>query len=334
MMHGRTAIVGATGLVGARLLEIARNAAVPGNQLGLFASSASAGHPVLYRDTELVVEDLANCNFSSFRGVLFCIGDELSARYVPQALDAGCLVVDKSNAFRMNPEVPLVVAGVNDAAVDGESRLAANPNCTTIVLCHALAPLAAAFGLKSVWTATYQSVSGAGRDAAAGLLAETTELIESFSGAPAQPGNPETIGFNVLPAIGAMDDSGRCSEEAKLINETRKILSSPALHVIAHTVRVPVTVGHAVAVTVELETQASTAELQAKWRDAADLRYLETGMPTPAGSARHDQVEVGRLRQEDSAGRLFSFFACGDNINIAAALNGWRIYQLLAAAFK
>jgi aspartate-semialdehyde dehydrogenase len=333
-MNGRIAIVGATGLVGAKLLEIARNAAIPGDQLGLFASSASAGQPVLYRDTELVVEDLAECNFGSFRGVFFCIGDELSASYVPQALDAGCLVVDKSNAFRMNPEVPLVVAGVNDAAVNGESRLAANPNCTTIVLCHALAPLAAAFGLKSVWTASYQSVSGAGRDAATGLIEESAQLIESYGGAPAQPGNPESTGFNVLPAIGSMDEAGRCSEEAKLINETRKILSARALPVTAHTVRVPVTVGHAVAVTVELDTAASTTELQAKWRDAADIRFMESGLPTPAGSAQHDQVEVGRLRQEDAAGKLFSFFACGDNINIAAALNGWRIYRLLAAAFQ
>lgn len=333
-MDGRIAIIGATGLVGAKLVEIAGKAGVPGEQLALFASADSAGRPVKYRDADLTIEDLVNCNFGTFGAVLFCIGDALSASYVPQALDAGCLVVDKSNAFRMSPEVPLVVAGANDAAIDGNSRLAANPNCTTIVLVHALAPLAEKLQIKSIWAASYQSVSGAGRQAAMDLLDETQELLKAYDDVPALPGNASSIGFNLQPAIGGIDTSGRCSEESKLINETRKIFGLPGLHFVAHTVRVPVTIGHSLAVTVELEQEAEPNELKALWQDCANVKYMDGGMPTPAGAAQHEQVEVGRLRQEDAGGRVYSFFAAGDNINIAAALNGWRIYQLLAAAFE
>lgn len=323
----RIAIVGATGLVGARLLSLAGRE--PEIEVGCFASASSAGKTVTCGERSITVQALADCDFAAYDAALFAIGDELSAEYVPRALVAGCAVVDKSNAFRLTPDVPLVVAGVNDAAVTAQSRLVANPNCSTIILAHALAPLEQGFGVRRVFAATYQSVSGAGAAGVARLAEELTAGPPPARVAEGAPVDAEGYAGNVIPQIGGLDELGRCGEEAKLVEETRKILGRPDLPVVAHSARVPVVVGHSIAVTVELDHAADEAAIRGAWQSSAYLTVMGGGLPTPAGSARHDNVEVGRLRRESGVENGWSFFISGDNVNIGAGLNGWRILQLL-----
>jgi aspartate-semialdehyde dehydrogenase len=328
----RLAIAGATGLVGQQLLRIIQAQGPKIGELGLFASSHSAGQVQHWLGREWTVRDLAHCDFAQYDLAFFCIGDELSAKYVPEALAAGCAVVDKSNAFRLDPAVPLVVSGVNDAAITAESKLVANPNCSTIILAHALAPLLRSFGLERVWAATYQSVSGAGGPGVEQLAVELAQ-----AGAPsAMLERPElgTGGFayNVVPGIGRLDSLGRCGEEAKLVDETRKILAQPGLIVIAHAARVPVVIGHSIAVTVELGQSVTEAGLINTWQAAPDVRYMGGELPQPIASARHDRVEAGRLRPEPQLKHGWSFFVSGDNLRLGAALNGWRIMQRMLDA--
>ncbi|MCH7472536.1 aspartate-semialdehyde dehydrogenase [bacterium] len=331
-MDLRLAIIGATGLVGRELLRIIESKQPPLSALGLYASADSAGAIVRALAEDIEVRPLVECDFSKYDAALFCVGDELSLKHVPAALDAGCSVVDKSNAFRLDPGVPLVVAGVNDDAVTANSRLVANPNCSTIVLAHAIGPLAARFGIARLWVATYQSVSGAGRRAVEGLRRQVEQPGICDSLLAREPGLESGLAFNVIPSIGEIDELGRCSEEAKLCEETRKILGMAELVVIAHSARVPVVIGHGIAVTVELEQPASEEGLLSAWRESSHLRLMEQQLPTPLSAARHEQVEVGRLRQEGQLENGWSFFVCGDNLNIGAALNGWRILGLMQMA--
>lgn len=328
-MATRIAIIGATGLVGRQLLSIMEQKGLPAEGLGLYASESSEGMGVGYRGAMLTVSGMSRCNFSEYSAAFFCVGDELSTRYVPQALGAGCVVVDKSNTYRMAEHVPLVVPGVNNKAIGAGCKLVANPNCTTIILAHALRGLQLELGLKRVWAATYQSISGAGKAPAAQLLADLAS--SGFEGSTdfASLGSPESLAFNVQGQIGRVDETGRCSEETKLINETKKILSVPDLAIMAHTVRVPVLVGHSIAVTVELENSATSGKVQGTWETYPNVRFMDQKLPTPVSASRHGQVEVGRLRREPQLENGWSFFVCGDNLNLGAALNGWRILNLL-----
>ncbi len=332
MVGLKLAIAGATGVVGHELIKIIEQRQPQLDRLGLYASARSAGEEINVLGAPRQVSALADCDFAQYDAALFCIGDELSAAHVPRALAAGCKVVDKSNCYRLDPAVPLLVPGVNDAAWTGEGLLAANPNCTTIVLIHALAPLTQRFGLRRIFAATYQSMSGAGKAAAQSLLTQTQAALATWQGCSTQFPQ-DGMAFNVQPRIGGINERGQSSEEAKLVFETRKILSLPDLPVISHAVRVPVFVGHAIAVTVELEQPVEAEAIFAAWQDSANLRVVDgLQVPTPAGSAQHDQVEVGRLRQEPGLEHGWSFFAAGDNLRIGAALNGWRILELITRA--
>lgn len=325
----RLAIAGATGLVGQELLRIISATPSQIAELGLYASAASAGTTQQWLGKTWEVADLADCNFNEFDAAFFCVGDELSQLHVPRALDAGCIVVDKSNAFRMAPEVPLVVAGVNNGAVRADSRLVANPNCSTIILTHALEPLRRACGLERVWAATYQSVSGAGSPGVDKLEQEQTVLAGPRPVLDRPQYSRGVFAYNVVPSIGRLDALGRCSEEAKLIDETRKILGLPELPVVAHAVRVPVVIGHSIAVTVELSCDVKLAKIVAALRESPHVQYLDDEIPEPLSSAIHDKVEVGRLRAEPQLANGWSFFISGDNLRLGAALNGWRILELM-----
>lgn len=330
-MSLRLAIAGATGIVGRRMLRIIESAGALPERLGLLASPGSAGTQIEVGGQPYVVESLAEADFSEYDAAFFCVGDELSQRYVPQALAAGCAVVDKSGVYRLDPQVPLVVPGVNDSVVSSATQLIANPNCSTIILLHALAPLAREFGLRSAFAATYQSVSGAGRDGVDALDSQSRRALDS---GPLEQERLESgqFAFNVLPQIGRLDEQGRCSEEAKLVEESRKILALPGLQMIAHAARVPVAIGHGVAVTASFETEPDLRRVAELWNSSPVLRYLPDGLPTPVSCAGHDLVECGRLRRESALPNALSFFVCGDNVNIGAALNGWRILGLLKAA--
>jgi len=328
----RLAIVGATGLVGSEVIAILNRERPQLAKVGLFASSARVGEFLEIEGANLPILDLAHCDFGSFDAALFCVGDELSAQYVPAARAAGCAVVDKSNTYRLDPAVPLVVAGVNEQTITADSGLVANPNCTTIVLLHALAPLKQRFGLRTVFAASYQSVSGAGRDGVTWLLNELEACFDAERFEEPAELDSASIAFNVQPGIGRLDESGRASEESKLIAETRKILALPELRVVAHAVRVPVLIGHSVAVTVELDQPANATDLATAWQATPTCQYLADALPTPLGSRRHNRVEIGRLRAEPQLVNGWSFFVCGDNLRIGAALNGWWILQAMARA--
>lgn len=328
----RLAIAGATGVVGSELLDIINHQQPQLSDIGLYASSSSVGQQREVLGLSRQVEDLATCDFSQFDAALFCIGDELSEKYVPVALAAGCAVIDKSNTYRMKADVPLVVAGTNAALITAETKLVANPNCTTIVMVHALSPLQRRIGLHSVFAATYQSVTGAGRPGAIKLLDELAKAeADPFNLRPAAL-TRDSIAQNVHPQIGRLNELGQASEEAKLINETRKILDKAELQVVAHAVRVPVIIGHAIAVTVELDKPVEADELQAAWAESPTCEYLDHELPTPLSSSRHDRVEIGRLRAEPQLQNGWSFFVCGDNLRIGAALNGWWILEAMAKA--
>ena len=335
----KLAIVGATGLVGTELISIIEALKPRLDHLGLIASSASSGSKMYVTGREYVLESLDECDFSQYDAAVFSVGDELSAAHVPRAVESGCAVIDKSNAYRLSPEVPLVVPGVNDAAVQSGSRLIANPNCTTIILTHALGPIKRSLGLRQVFAATYQSISGAGRSGIRKLFNEIDEL--GFSHERYRIGQYKSeagglpldtlIAHSVQPQIGRLDESDRCGEETKLVKESRKILSSPGLPFFAHSVRVPVPVGHSIAVTIQ--TEKKTDNLAAILDEAG--RYVDRPtqhLPNPldSGIGLFRNVEVGRIRREAELENGWSFFVCGDNLRIGAALNGWRILELMA----
>ncbi len=327
----RLAIVGATGLVGRQMLRIIEQQKADLDSLGLFASPSSAGEQINVQGQTCTVASLDSADFADFDAAFFCVGDALSQTYVPRALESGCAVVDKSGVYRLDPEVPLVLPGVNDSAVTAETRLIANPNCSTIIMLHALAPLARRFGLRSVFAATYQSVSGAGKEAVQQLQQQSASVLAG--GSFEQGGLDESQwAFNVLPKIGGLDEQGRCSEEAKLVEESRKILAMPELQVVAHAVRVPVAIGHGVAVSATFDQPVSIEYAEEAWAGCGFVSNPASGLPSPVTSARHDEVEVGRLRLEPQLGNALSFFCCGDNVNLGAALNGWRILGLLHKA--
>jgi len=328
-MKERIAIVGATGLVGRRLLSIMERKGINQEAIGLYASDKSEGQGVSFRGTMLTVSGLSRCNFADFGAAFFCVGDELSREYVPKALEANCVVVDKSNTYRMQNDVPLMVPGVNSRVLTPKCRLVANPNCTTIILSHALRGLHLELGLKRIWAATYQSITGAGKAPTTNLLADFGSNGFQGSADFASIGNPESLAFNVHGRIGSVDDDGRCGEENKLINETKKILGMPDLGMMVHCVRVPVLVGHSIAVTVELNDQATAGKIEGIWETDHNVRYLYDKLPTPVSSSQHEQVEVGRFRREPHIENGWSFFVCGDNLHIGAALNGWRILNLM-----
>jgi aspartate-semialdehyde dehydrogenase len=328
----RIAIIGATGLVGAELLLIAAGRGIRPEQFGLFASRESAGQKLDYGSAQLTVRALGDCDFSQYGAAMFCIGDDLSAEYVPHALSAGCSVVDKSNAFRLRPDVPLVVAGINDSAVSGGTRLVANPNCSTIILSHALAPWCA-WGIDKVWVATYQSVSGAGKSGVEQLARGIAGQKLTGCTLPRPEFDSDGFAHNVIPSVGGLGADGRCSEETKLIQETRKVFGQPELKIVAHAARVPILVGHSMAVSVELARPATAAQLMDAWHASKDVRVCDSGhWPTPASAMHHTQVEAGRLRSESADGCSWSFFASGDNLTLGAALNGWRILELMTVA--
>jgi len=328
----KLAVAGATGLVGQELLRIVEEQLDGVEDLGLYASAASSGLTQSWLNRKWRIAELAGCDFSKYDAAFFCVGDELSAKHVPRALQAGCAVVDKSNTYRLSPDVPLVVSGVNDEAIKANNRLVANPNCSTIILAHALAPLARRYGLRRVWAATYQSVSGAGGPGVDQLARQMSNQGAPHALLKRPQTDAESFAYNVVPAIGKLDGLGRCGEEAKLVEETRKILSLPQLSVIAHSVRVPVVIGHSIAVTVELDTHADRDELANAWWEAPDVLYMGEALPEPLSAARHDQVEVGRLRPEPQLKHGWSFFVSGDNLRLGAALNGWRILELMIDA--
>ncbi|MBA2243358.1 MAG: aspartate-semialdehyde dehydrogenase [Gemmatimonadetes bacterium] len=323
------ALLGATGAVGRTMLTVLAERALPVDRLTLLASPRSAGAAVAWGGREWRVSAPEP---GSFRGVdvaLFSAGAERSREWGPRAAEEGAIVVDNSSAWRMDPEVPLVVPEINGSEIDDRPKgLIANPNCSTIQMVMALAPLHEAAGLTRVVATTFQSVSGAGEQ---GRETLRRELVE-------QGGNDSPfarpIAGNVVPRIGDFDAKGWSGEEQKMIQETRKILSLPELPVAATCVRVPVDVGHSVQVMIETERELlpeAAREALAAFPGVRVARAADD-FPTPREVAGRDEVFVGRLRADPVLPRILHLWVVADNLRKGAATNAVQIVERLSGA--
>lgn len=330
------AVVGATGAVGRTMLGILEERGFPADRIRLAASERSAGQTV---DTYLgptVIEDLATFDPVGVDVALFSAGGSRSKEHAPRFADAGAVVVDNSSAFRMNPEVPLVVVGVNDAAAGGNTGIVANPNCTTMAVMMAAGPLHEAAGLRSMVATSYQAVSGSGQQGVAELLNQQgplgSDLDSLMAGGWTDPG-PEVyerpIAFNVLPFAGNEVDGGYTDEEMKLVHESRKILDIPDLAVEPTCVRVPVLVGHGVAATLHFDRPLSADEAMSVLSAAPGIELWKDRTPTPLDSAGRDEVLAGRVRETVSTPGGINLWVVGDNLRKGAALNTVQIAELL-----
>lgn len=333
------AVIGATGQVGGVMLKLLAEREFPVGDIKLLASSRSAGKPLVWQGQEMVVEDLAATDFAGIDIALMSAGKAASSQFAPKIADCGAVVVDNSSAWRMDPETPLVVADVNNHALENIPRgIVANPNCTTMVAMVALKPLHLLAGLESLTISTYQAISGAGLPG----VAEFSRQLESVSKAerltfdssgvefPEAEVFPATTAFNVLPACGnlAADGSLETDEEQKLRNESRKILEIPSLEVWATCVRVPVFTGHSMAVNATFSRNINPAEAVEALNAAPGVRVCDLPMPLAATGA--DETLVGRIRQTAPNG--LSLFLSGDNLRKGAALNAIQIAELLMAS--
>lgn len=330
------AVVGATGAVGRTMISILEERDFPLSGIRLMASQRSAGTVIPTRWGDVVVEDLAVADPAGIDIALFSAGGSRSKSHAGRFVDAGAAVVDNSSAFRMDPRVPLVVAQVNDAAVDSHEGIVANPNCTTMTLMMAAGPLHEAAGMRSVVATSYQAVSGSGQRGVDELVAQNARLgmehemlMRGGWTEPAQSVYPRPIGYNVLPFAGSEVDGGYTDEEMKLVNESRKILAIPDLAVEPTCVRVPVLVGHGIAATLRFERHLSVDEAMAILNAAPGLSLWKDRVPTPLDSAGHDDVLVGRVRETLGEPGGISLWVVGDNLRKGAALNAVQIAEML-----
>jgi len=331
------AVVGATGAVGRTMRTILESRGFPLGSLRLLASERSAGSLVETRWGEVEVEDLASADPSGIEIALFSAGGDRSRAHAHRFAEAGAVVIDNSSAFRQDPEVPLVVAGVNDAAASSHRGIIANPNCTTMTLMMAAGPLHRAAGLESMVATSYQSVSGSGQQGVDELIAQTdllrADLDGLMTGGWADP-NPSLyvrpIGFNVLPYAGSETEQGYTDEEWKLVNESRKILDIPGLRVEPTCVRVPVLVGHGVAATLRFGRPIDPAEAAEVLGAAPGVEVWSDTVPTPLDSAGIDDVLVGRIRPTIGDPGGINLWVVGDNLRKGAALNAVQIAEMLA----
>jgi aspartate-semialdehyde dehydrogenase len=336
-------IVGASGLVGGVMRSVLDERRFPVSELRLFASSRSAGRRLPWHGTDVEVEDAATADFAGLDVALFSAGATASRALAPRVAAAGAIVVDNSSAWRMDPDVPLVVSEVNPHALDAIPKgIVANPNCTTMVGMPALRALRDAAGIRRVVVSTYQSVSGAGLKGIAELADQvknvggrSAEL--AYSGRAVEFPPPDAfaapIAFNVLPLAGYLDasvgDGDETNEELKFRDESRKILELPALDVSCTCVRVPVYAGHALSLNVELERPLSPQAARDVLAAAAGV--VLTDVPTPLAAAGADLTYVGRVRRDPGCENGLALFVVGDNLRKGAALNAVQIAELLAA---
>jgi aspartate-semialdehyde dehydrogenase len=329
-------VFGATGQVGTVMLKLLAERDFPIEKLRLFASSRSAGKRLSFANHEIVVEDSATARFEGLDIALFSNGAPTSSVLAPIVAEAGATVIDNSSAWRMDPQVPLVVPEVNGSALaEIPKGIVANPNCTTMVVMSVLHTLDVTWGLRRVIASTYQAVSGAGLSGVEALQSELDLHGRSLSSltfdgsalafAPATT-FPTTIAANVIPFAGSFvgDDT---SEELKFVNESRKILGREDLAIAVTCVRVPVFTGHSLAITVELEREYELEAVVEALSRAPGVRYVP--VPTPLMAAGSDDCLVGRVRRDYSAPGSLSFFAVGDNLRKGAALNAVQIAECL-----
>jgi len=327
----RVAVVGATGAVGAQMIEVLEERKFPVESLRPLASSRSAGGTVSFRGADLPVQELTRDSFAGIDLALFSAGSEVSKEFAPVAAKAGTVVIDNSAAWRMDQDVPLVVPEVNPDDLARHKGIIANPNCSTIQMVVALKPLHDRARIKRVVVTTFQSVSGTGKEAMDELIDECKDLL-SFK-QPEPTVYPFQIAFNLLPQIDEFLPSGYTKEEMKLHHETRKIMGDHSIQVTATTVRVPVYVGHSESVNIETERKLTANEARAILSTAPGVQVYDDPShaiyPMPLEVAGKDEVYVGRIREDESIPNGLNLWVVADNLRKGAALNAVQIAELL-----
>ncbi|MEO0073155.1 MAG: aspartate-semialdehyde dehydrogenase [candidate division WOR-3 bacterium] len=322
------AIAGATGLVGETLLQVLESSRHPIKDIRLFASAKSAGTQLTFRDQEYTVQEVSVEGFKGCEVAFFCLEADLARRLIPDVAKL-CPVIDKSSHYRLKENVPLVVPEVNAEALKNHRNIIASPDCTTIPLVVAVNPLHVRFGLERLWIATYQSASGAGRQALEQLFYET-EFI-ALRQHPDTTDSPlkYQLADNLIPQIGELDTHGFSEEENKTIRETRKILNLPELKIISTCVRVPLTIGHSLAVTCRFRQPVKPKDAEKILKDAPGVSLrIGPQLATPADARGNDNVYVCRVRQGAEPEEI-SLFVITDNLRKGAATNAIQIAELL-----
>ena len=325
------AVLGATGAVGQELLALLDEREFPVAELLPLASPRSAGQAVDWKGEALLVQPVQPGCFAGVDLVLASAGGSVSRAWAAEAVAAGAVLIDNSSAFRLDPAVPLVVPEVNPEAAFQHRGIIANPNCTTILLTVALAPLAARRPIRRVVVSTYQSASGAGARAMEELRQLSRTVLEG--GEPVSSVLPHSLAFNLFLHNSPLQASGYCEEELKMVNETRKIMDLPDLRLSATCVRVPVLRAHSEAVNIEFSEPFPVAEARALLERAAGVELIEdfsaNRFPMPTDVTGRDPVAVGRIRQDLSEPNALELWLCGDQIRKGAALNAIQIAELL-----
>ena len=328
-MSLRLGILGATGLVGRTMLALLDERGFPVDELRLLASGRSEERSLRFRGRETAVVPVSAEAFAGVEVVLSAVSNPLAEEWVPVARAAGAVIVDNSSAFRYDPAVPLVIPEVNGALLEERPGLIANPNCSTIGIVMALAPLARAARLLQLVVSTYQSVSGAGSEALEELDRGVRAGLDGDP--PARADGTPPFAFNVIPRIDRFEANGYTREEMKVVWETRKILGLPGLPVVCSAVRVPVRIGHGAAVHAIFDRPFPPAGARALWAAFPGLEVVDDParglFPTPLAAAGRDEVLVGRARADLDDSRGLAFFVCSDNLRKGAALNAVQIAE-------
>ncbi|HEX5400202.1 MAG TPA: aspartate-semialdehyde dehydrogenase [Verrucomicrobiae bacterium] len=325
------AVVGATGAVGIEMIQTLERRNFPAGKLTLLASARSTGRKLKFRGQDITVQELTKDAFKGIDIALFSAGGSISKEFAPIAARAGCVVVDNSSAFRMDPEVPLVIPEINASDVKSHKGIIANPNCTTAVALMALFPLHKAFTVKRIFASSYQAVSGTGAKAIEELKRQVGEIV---SGRPAtKEVYPHQIAFNVLPHVDVFLPSGYTKEEMKMENEGRKIMHHPAFRASVTCVRVPVYRSHSIAISAEFDKPVSVDAAREVLKKAPGLDLVDEPenkkYPMPLFTAEKDNCEVGRLRMDCALDNGLCFWVSGDQLLRGAALNAVLIAEEL-----
>lgn len=327
------AVAGATGAVGGAMLDVLERKNFPVNELRLLASEKSIGKKLKFRGQEINVQQLTKDSFKGIDIALFSAGASRSLEFAPAAAAAGAVVVDNSSAYRMDPEIPLVVPEVNPSAIAEYKKrgIIANPNCSTIQMLVALKPVYDKVGIKRIVVSTYQAVSGTGTQA---ILELEKQVRDYAAGKPmTHQVYPHQIAFNCLPHIDSFLDNGYTKEEMKMVNETRKIFGDQSIGVTATTVRVPVFYGHSEAVNIETNKKITVAEVKELLANAPGVKLVDDPKnfqyPLAVNCAGKFETLVGRIREDESISNGINMWVVADNILKGAALNAVQIAEVL-----
>ncbi|MBF2056722.1 MAG: aspartate-semialdehyde dehydrogenase [Cyanobacterium sp. T60_A2020_053] len=327
----RVAILGATGAVGAELINLLDERTFPLSDLKLLASPRSAGKTLSFQNQDLTIEAVKEDSFNNVDIVLASAGGSTSKKWADTIVKAGAVMIDNSSAFRMNPNVPLVVPEINPEALLSHQGIIANPNCTTILMGVAIYPLHQRQAIKRIIVSTYQSASGAGAMAMEEVKNQAQAILNGEN--PQAEILPYPLAFNLFPHNSPILDNHYCEEEMKMVNETRKIFSTPHMNISATCVRVPVLRAHSESINLEFEQPFAVEEAKQIISQASGVKLVEDWQqnyfPMPIDATGKDDVLVGRIRQDISHPNCLELWLCGDQIRKGAALNAVQIAELL-----